>query len=170
MRNKPEIRVAEHEAAHGVAICDLGMSLTSICMESSTSGLTGCPIDAYCDYSCFPLAGESLKDTCTRKAIVGYVASAAEGAIYGESALTIIEAQDDDRDRVAQCVELLRAEGLSEADIREWKLDAWEKAQALAREKLPAIQSIARHLVDERVLTGDRVRDLMRNPKDSEQG
>jgi hypothetical protein len=82
MKGKPEIRVAEHEAAHAVVVCELGMLLNSISLESSTSGMTGRPIRGYCDYSCFPLPGEPLKDTCTRKAIVAYIASAAEAAIY----------------------------------------------------------------------------------------
>lgn len=161
MRDKPEIRVAEHEAAHAVAVCELGMSLSSISLESSTSGVTDRPIRGYCDYSCFPLPAESLKDACTRKGIVAYIASAAEAAIYGEDALAIIEQQDDDRERVAQCVELLHAEGLSDAEIRDWKLNAWEKAQVMAREKIPEIQSIARYLVAQRELSGDRVKELI---------
>jgi len=161
MIDKPEIRVAEHEAAHAVAVCELGMSLSSISLESSTSGVTGRPIRGYCDYSCFPLPGESLKDTCTRKAIVAYIASAAEAAIYGENALAIIAEQDDDRERVAQCVELLKAEGLSDAEISDWKLEAWEKAQVMAREKMPAIQSASRCLVAQRELTGDKVKELI---------
>jgi hypothetical protein len=161
MRDKPEIRVAEHETAHAVAVCELGMSLSSISLESSTSAVTDRPIRGYCDYSCFPLPGESLKDACTRKAIVAYIASAAEAAIYGEDPLAIIQQQDDDRERVAQCVELLTAEGLSDAEIREWRLDAWEKAEVMAREKMPIIQSIALCLVAQRELTGDRVRGLI---------
>ena len=141
MDSSPVLEIgAFHEAAHAIAAIEMGMLSIDLLLGSHLSP-RNVPLDGSTGYACPILDNESELERLQRRMVVILAGIAWEQfSTYGRSLSEIVRSQRDDRLAALSIFREARKRKLAtRTEIKHWLTQAWERANAILKDKNSAI-------------------------------
>jgi len=153
-----------HEAAHAAYALELGFRDISMAIGNLTSR-NGLPLLGVTAYRVEDPAPIPEYDYLLKRAIIACAGSAVVGFATGQDPFEIMKEEADDKDSIAEFSAKLRELALSEEQIKNWLVRAWNTANHLAPEYFPRIRVLARALFESDSMNEEQIKRVWDNSK-----